>query len=445
MPKRSKRSRSSAALPCRAFESQDIVDEVGRAVLLTNSTLCEVALRFGNFNCVQKTRCSPDVYRGACARFGIVCEAARDYLLFSFQRRIAANPYRATGDKLRGDYAPGAPDPSSFLHRPWHDRWQSCFNACSYMVRGAAAAGWASVNAPVLKLLRSAAALPLHDEPRRTAAFLSITREVVNGTVEGSFTSPACWLIDVAVGATATDENKRPALNFKAWACEVAEFGVLFTRPNSTQLIKSFLEDKPHYNLNCYVAVTQATSEAVETRWVRPITLAIILKRYDLLCLFLERGADLNARTFSTPNGTYFETPLHASVNYSGVLNECMRLLVEPSVDVMALRTDGSSVLHLLVQVLERRVPALQTAHGSALIGYVIENVMAAVSLVKRRCLQTPGRWTTLRHARNLNGESALDRLTTFWMRGVGGLDEHTIKEFSGRVGALATVLLEAS
>jgi len=429
------------------LDQQDIVDEVGRAIARSNLSPCEVALRFGNFNCTQKTRCSPDVYREACACFGIRCDSARDYVLVKFQTRITTNPYGATGAATKDEYAPGAPNPSSFSHRPWLDRWQACFNACSYMVRWAAASNCTGVNAPVLEMLRRAAALPLHDGPRRSGAFLSITREIINGTVEGSFTSPARWLLDVAVGATATDDDKRPVRAFKEWASEVSTFGAFFVQHNSEQLIRDFLEAKPHYNINCFVPVVQSAAGArpAETRWVRPITLAIILGSYSLFCLFVDKGADPNARTFSTPNGDYFETPLHASLQRGAALNECMRLLVEPSVDVMALRTDGSSVLHLLVQVLEWRVPGLQTLHGpQANIGRVIDEVTAEATCVKRRCLQTPGHWTKLRRTRNLNGESALDRLTTFWMRGVGGLNADTIKEFADRVGTLATVLFEA-
>lgn len=447
MPRGQKKRKASKPLPCGVLESQDLVDEVGRAIIRSNEPIHDAAMRFANWNCSQKTRCSPAVYREACALFGLVCDAGRDYLLVKFQTRITNNPYKAAGAAPKDEYAPGATNPSSFSHRPWLDRWQSCFNACSYMVRWAAASGWADVNAPVLELLRRAAAVPLSNGPRRDAAFLSITREIINGTVEGSFTNPARWLLDVAVGATATDEEKRPIKAFKRWAHEVSHLGGLFIRPNCTEAVRAFLWSKPHYNVNCYVPVVQPATGArpAETRWVRPITLAIILAKYDLFCLFVDRGADLNARTFSTPNGDYFETPLLASVNRHSALNECLRLTVEPSVDIMALRTDGSSVLHLLVQVVEWRVPGLQTLRGpQANIGYVIEEVMAAVRLVKKRCLQTPGHWTKLRRARNLNGESALDRLTTFWMRGVGGLNVDTIKEFSDKVGTLATVLFEA-
>lgn len=445
MPKGRMKKGSSQPLPCGVFESQDIFDEVGRAIVRSNLSLCELALRFANFNCAQKTRCSPAVYREACARFGIACDGARDYVITKFQSRIKKNPYPGCTGAERA-YPAGTQNPSHFSHRPWLDRWQSCFNAVAYIVRWAARADCTSVNAPVLELLHEAAALPLHDTLRRNAAFFSITREIIDGTVANSYSSPARWLLDVAVGATA--EHGRSHIDiFRKWAREVAAFGDMLTRPNCTALTRAFLESRPHYNVNCYVPVVQPATGArpAETRWVRPITLAIILAKYDLFCLFVDRGADLNARTFSTPNGDYFETPLLASVNRHGALNECLRLMVEPSVDVMALRTDGSSVLHLLVQVLEWRVPGLQTLHGPQTgIGYVIDDVTAAISLVKRRCLQTPGHWSKLRRVRNRDGESALDRLTTFWMRGVGGVNADTIKEFSDKVGALATVLFEA-
>ena len=73
-----------------ALGIQDVVDEIGRAVLRTNRELglCEVAMRFSHWNATQTLRCSDVVYQEACEVFGLESADARERFCERFRARM---------------------------------------------------------------------------------------------------------------------------------------------------------------------------------------------------------------------------------------------------------------------------------------------------------------------------------------------------------------------
>lgn len=432
------------------LDQQDVVDEVGLGIVRVNQSLSQLTLDFANFNCTQKTRCSPFVYREVCTRFGIVWPEARDYLIGRLKKRTQHEPFTERVDNPHPPNASGATpiypmdiqNPSPFLETPLLNEWQICFNAIAYIVRWVSAVDENGMNAPVFQLLSAAANIPLCDALRRNATFLSIEGERVYGMPSKTYGAPAKWVDDIAFCACCGPDC-RPDKAGAVFMCDVSTFGKMCHR-SDTQSVRDFLEKRPHVNVNTFIRSWQPNAHAPpkEFHWMRPLAHAVITENANLVVLLLQLGADPNARTRWTPNGSYFETALHASLQIErGALGECRRMLLQPNVDIAAMRLDGSTVLHQLMQMLEVHVPRMQHSNNSEGIRLMIDDVASIVECLKELLVtqRGEGAWTQLLRTKARDGETALDRLTAFWTRKVSPL-----ACWNQRVNRLATLLFRA-
>lgn len=357
--------RTSPKLPYRALEQQDLVDEIGRAILRTNTCFIPATLRFAQFNCTQKMRCSPVVFGEACARFGIATVKSRNHLLDLYSKRVEDHPFLSTStynpNATPRCFTRGAQDPTHFARKPWLDDWVACFNVCAYILRWAASVGWSKINGPIFKLWQDAASIPFTGEvvSVRSTAFYRLMNELTRGTITDAWTLPGKWVRDIFISAIADDVA--PKENWKNWIIQQRELGYLLeqryqsavTMAARLQRVIQFCAAHSHtLDLNALVPWMTGGS----TRWMRPITLALLVGDEPVVKFLIDKGVDLNLRsnTGMTP-GAFFYPPLLAAADTNVLtLDGVLLLLHQPSVDLFATCTHNQTILHRLVNTLSR-------------------------------------------------------------------------------------------
>lgn len=395
-------------LPHRALEQQDIVDEIGRAILRTNGTLIEATLRFAQFNCTQKMRCSPDVFGEACARFGIATVKSRTHLLTLYAKRAERHPFqRLTAvppyitSVTPRDFERGAQDPAHFARKPWLDDRVACFNVCAYILRWAATVGWSKINGHIFKLWQDAASMPVTDEvvTARTTAFYRLFTELTRGTIPDAWTLPGKWVRDIFLSAIVDDVA--PKENWKDWIRQQSELGRLLGRrqrtaielKNHLQRVTEFCAANSH-TLDLNALVPWVTTRA--TKWVRPITLALLLDNEPVAMFLIRQGVDINLWSESSPDGAVWETPLLAAASWNLLtLNGVLLLANQPSIDLSATCTQNRTILHRLVSTLEHT-------------GHELDEVARALLVIRQQARVLHVNWNELVRVEDVDDRTAL-------------------------------------